>query len=246
MEKRTPTTRSTKRPRRLAVRISFDADLDFFWALKFGAAIDGQLEDETESPAEDFYVFRRGNEGPVIGFGVDEMHDFDLPDPDEPLMPGYRFDAPTLALRNATAEAIVLAARTTLDGLSTPDVVFYDLAVEADSEGDDHQSEIYWRACLAAGDPKAHLGLGYTLCDLGRPEEAYGHLLEYTRIVPRNGWAWTWLGEACEGIGETRQAVKCYRRALRLEAQAGSETDAGERLRRLEKRGRARRRPRRR
>ena len=109
------------------------------------------------------------------------------------------------------------------------------------TEGEDEQAEIYWRACLAAGDPKAHFGLGYTLCDLGRPREAYGHLLEYTRILPRNGWAWTWLGQACEGIGETRQAARCYRRAIRLERPTqGPETDAAERLERLRKRGRDR------
>ncbi len=114
------------------------------------------------------------------------------------------------------------------------------------TEGDDEQAEIYWRACLAAGDPKAHFGLGYTLCDLGRPQEAYGHLLEYTRIVPRNGWAWTWLGQACEGIGEARQAARCYRHAIRLEDDGeGFETDAAERLERLQNRGRTARRRRR-
>ena len=61
---------------------------------------------------------------------------------------------------------------------------------------------MYWRWCLEAGDTKAHFGRGYTLCELGRYHEAYGHLRAYTEIVPRNAWAWSWLGQASEGIGE--------------------------------------------
>ena len=118
----------TTRPR-LAVRISYDADLDFLWALRFGAAIDGQLPDETDMPAEDFYLYRRGPGGRVIGFGVDELYEFGLPEPERPLLPRFRFDAPTLALEDATAEQLIAAARPMLDGYSTPDVVFFDLAV---------------------------------------------------------------------------------------------------------------------
>ena len=235
-------TRRSRTGRRLTVRISYDADLDFLWALRFGAAIDGQLPDETDMPAEDFYVYRRGRGGRVIGFGVDELYAFDLPEPERPLLPGFHFDAPTLGLGAATAEQMIAAARPMLDGYSTPDVVFFDLAVEA-GEGDPAEAEPYWRECLAAGDMKAHFGLGYTLCDLDRHREAYGHLLAYTRIVPRNAWAWTWLGRASEEIGEPLQAVRCYRRAVRLEREGSYETDAGERLRELWRRDpRARRR----
>jgi len=203
--------------------------------------IDGQLPDEFDEPADNFYVFRRGARGPVIGFEFEGLTDFVPPDPDNPLLPGLRFDAPTLGLRNATAEAVILAARITLDGHSTPDVVFFDLAVAFGSDGDDESAETFWRQCLAAGDPKGHFGLGYTLCDLGRPQEAYAHLLEYTRAVPRNAWAWTWLGQAAEGIGEVREAERCYRRALRLERRGSFETDADERLANLKRGTRTRR-----
>jgi tetratricopeptide (TPR) repeat protein len=179
----------------------------------------------------------------VIGFAVEELQDFEVPGPEHELAPRVRFDASALALRNASAEHVILAGQGTYSELSTPDVVFFDLAVHEGTECDEEQAEVYWRACLDAGDPKAHFGLGYTLCDLGRPREAYGHLLEYTRILPRNGWGWTWLGQACEGMGEARQAARCYRRAIRLEADEGHETDAAERLERLQKRaGTARRR----
>src|SRR5207245_8162365 len=37
------------------------------------------------------------------------------------------------------------------------------------------------------------------------------------RWSPGNSWAWAWLGQACEGIAEPREAANCYRRAIRLE-----------------------------
>ena len=231
-----------ERHRRLTVRIGYDSDADVLTAVRFGDVIDGQLPEEVDEPAPDFYVYRRGASGPVIGFELEGVDDFVPPDDDDPLIPGVLFDAPTLGLRNASAEAVIMAAEVTLDGHSTPDVVLFDLAVAAGSEGDDEEAETYWRLCLAAGDPRGHFGLGYTLCDMGRPQEAYGHLLEYTRAVPRNAWAWTWLGQAAEGLGEVREAERWYRRALRLQRRGGLQTDADERLANLKRRPRARRR----
>jgi tetratricopeptide (TPR) repeat protein len=223
MRSEKPTTR------RIAVRISYDGDLDFLWVLRHGAVIDGQLPDETELPVDDFYLYRRGVGGRIVGFGVEDLEKFHVPDPSHPLLRTVSFDAPTLGVSGGTAEEVILAARRILDG-STPDVVFFDIAVAASDEGDLEEAEGWWRECLAAGDMKGHFGLGYTLCDLGRHREAYGHLLAYTRIVPRNPWAWTWLGRASEEIGEPRQAARCYRRAIRLEAIGLFETDARERL----------------
>jgi len=221
----------------LAVRISYDADIDFMSALGHGDAIDGQLEDETQMRAEGFYLYRRGRGGRLIGFGVEDLcSSFELPPADRPLVSWLRIDAPSLGVSGGTAEEVILAARAALDGQSTPDVVLFDMAVAAGDRGDLEQSELLWRQCLAAGDMKGHFGLGYTLCDLGRHREAYGHLLAYTRIVPHNGWAWTWLGRASEAIGEPRHAVRCYRRALRLERDGGFETDADELLRELQRR----------
>jgi tetratricopeptide (TPR) repeat protein len=230
-----------RRARRLVLRLSYDADLDFLWALKFGEAIDGQLPDETDEPAEGFYLYRRGPRGPVIGFGVENLSEFQLPDPDEPLLGGgLRFDAPAVGLGDASAEEVILASRTMIDD-STPYVVFFDMAVQASGDGELEAAETLWRCCLQAGDMKAHFGLAYTLCDLGRYREAYGHLRTYTKIVPRNAWAWSWLGQASEAIGEPQEAVRCYRRALRLERAGSYETDARERLTKLERRQKGRR-----
>lgn len=89
------------------------------------------------------------------------------------------------------------------------------------------------RACLEAGDLKGHFGLGYTLVELGRPQEAFGHLAMYTQLTPRNSWGWHWRGQAAEALGDLDEARDCYRRAVRAEEHGSYETDAGERLRQL-------------
>ena len=74
---------------------------------------------------------------------------------------------------------------------------------------------------------RAHFGLGYTLCDLGRPAEAFGHLAMYTEICPRNSWAWVWRGRAARDMGELAEARSCFERAIRCEDEFGAaETDA--------------------
>ena len=215
------------------LRISYDEDEDFLWALAPGEVIDGQMDDETEELEDDFFLYRRGPDGPVIGFGIDELSEFDAGD-DSPVWNGPRFGAPTLALREATPGEIILAARATLRE-STPDVLYFDLAVWAKSEENDLElAESCWRSCLAAGEMKAHFGLGYTLCDLARHREAYGHLRMYTEITPRNSWAWMWLGVAAEGMGEHGEAGSHYAKAIELEKLGSYETDAQDRLDALE------------
>ena len=224
------------------LRVSYDADHDFLWALVPGEAIDGHLEDETEvlaqrhadeddEPEDAVFLYRRGAGGRVIGFGVAGAFAWELAGDDAAfaVLDGPRFDVPTLALRAASLPQIVLAARGTLRG-STLDVELFDRAVDAAEEGDRRAAEHYWRCCLECGEMKAHFGLGYTLVELGRPREAFGHLAMYTEICPRNAWAWLWRGRAAQDMGEHAEATSCYRRALACEADGSCETDAGERL----------------
>ena len=226
------------------LRISYDADADFLLALVPGETIDGHLQDETEVFAalvdaesgeveEIGWLYTRGPDGPPIGFGIDGAFAWDLQpeltDDDVPIWDDPRYDVPTLALRDATIGEILLAARATLSG-STPDVVFFDLAVEAGQGGRWEEAEAHWRRCLETGEMKAHYGLGYGLVELGRPREALGHLAMYTEICPRNAWAWVWRGRAAEAIGEPADAAACFRRALECEAGGSYETDARERL----------------
>ncbi len=61
----------------------------------------------------------------------------------------------------------------------------------------------------------AHYGLGYTLIELGRPREAFGHLAMYTEICPRNAWAWACRGRAAQRMGETAEARRSYQDGAR-------------------------------
>jgi hypothetical protein len=225
---------------RLILRLSYDADLDFLWALVPGEVVDGQLDDEITVMAErededgDLVEFawwcHRGPGGPLVGFGIAGAFAWSLRDePDDaPIWDQPRVDVPTLGLRDASVGEIVASAQRGIRG-STPDVLYFDAAVAAKSvDGDLERAEVLWRACLECGEMKAHFGLGYTLCDLGRPREALGHLMAYTEICPRNAWAWVWRGRAAEAMGERAEAIASYRRALECEAAGSYETDAEE------------------
>ena len=103
-------------------------------------------EDEAGDLCERAWLFHRESGGPLIGFGVRGAFAWDLAgeDPDAAVWATPRFDVPSLALRNASVGEIVLAAQRTITG-STPDVVEFDLAVQAGMRGDRERG----RAALA-------------------------------------------------------------------------------------------------
>lgn len=216
------------------LRISYDSSRDFLWALVPGAVIDGQRDDETEELLDGLYLWRDGPDGALKGFGVSEAFEWDVLGQTEPFVwgaDGLRFDVPTLAVRNATIGEIVLAAQQSLDS-STPDVVLFHQAVQTGESGDWEQAASLWRLCLAAGEMKAHFGLGYSLVELDRPREAYGHLAMYTEITPRLAWAWVWRGRAAMDMGELDDARVCFEQAV--EVDDDEETDALEWLEEVE------------
>ncbi len=130
------------------------------------AVIDGHMDDEMDEPLEGLFLYRRGPDGAIFGFSVEEAFAWDvmsnLDDPNGLLWGDELcFDVPTLALKRASVGEIVLAAQSTIGG-STPDVVFFKEALQAAEENDRDKAERLWRACLEAGDLMAHFGLGYT------------------------------------------------------------------------------------
>jgi tetratricopeptide (TPR) repeat protein len=80
---------------------------------------------------------------------------------------------------------------------------------------------------------KALFGLGYTLVEAGRPDEAYDALRRYTELTPSNAWAWFWLGRACVDMGAADEARSAFERALACEEEGSFETDAREYLEEL-------------
>ena len=226
--------------------MSYNERLDFLTALVPGAVVDEPYDqelmtafawsdDEAGDRCERAWLLHRKSGGPLIGFGVRGAFAWDLAgeDPDAAVWATPRFDVPSLALRNATVGEIVLAAQHTITG-PTPDVVEFDLAVQAGMRGDRELAEHHWRACLACDEMTAHYGLGYTLIELGRPREAFGHLAMYTEICPRNAWAWAYRGRAAHHMGETAEARLAYQAARGYEAAGSTETNAASWLAELE------------
>jgi tetratricopeptide (TPR) repeat protein len=199
--------------------LSFDEHLDWLTLIKFGQVENAQPRDHWREVNDSFAYILRHPGGPEIGF---KILDFSIFDPEGPevseIWKSPRFDVPTLGLRDSTAGEIVLAARPFLGGHSTINRVYFNRAMQA---------EELWRYCLQSGDLMAHYGLGYTLYDLERYHEAYRHLRAYAELVPADGWAWCWLGKACEAMGELDEARSTYEKAIHLD---GDGTDAPELL----------------
>ncbi len=198
--------------------INRDLEYDWLIALEFGRVVDGQPDDHLIRIGEDFAYVLDGSGGNVVGFGVGGLTSFDanaLPE----LWTAPYFDAPLFGLRDVPAGAIILAAQARLRDEPTTNRMLFSLATNAEGE----EAVALWRQCLEAGDSMAHYSLGYTLLELGRPRDAYGHLREYVECCPWNAWAWCWLGRAHEALGELTDARAAYQRAVALDAE---ETDA--------------------
>ena len=204
--------------------LSYDEHLDWLTLIEFGAVENAQPEDHWRGVSDSFGYLLRHPGGPEIGFKILSFSEFD-PEAEEvaEIWEGPRFDVPTLGLKGSTAGEIVLAARPFLAGHSTVNRVYFNAAMQAEGA----EAERLWRYCLQAGDLMAHYALGYTLYELERYHEAYRHLRAYTELVPADGWAWSWLGRACEGMGELEEASSAYEKAIELD---GDETDAPELL----------------
>lgn len=219
--------------------LSLHPGYDLLTVIAFGAVWDGQPPEQTLTLAEDErigFLLDEPDGDTVIGFSVDEPHDVD---PFEigavELWDGPRFTVPVLGLADASVGEILLAVQGRFDRSEpTNDVVNSSAAIAAKEESGPAAAEPYWRLCLEAGDMKGHFGLGYTLCDVGRPREGYDHLRVYTELTPHNAWAWCWLGRAAQDMGDPAEAAAAYRRAIELEEAGGFETDAAELLEALE------------
>jgi tetratricopeptide (TPR) repeat protein len=221
------------RPR---LHIAHTAGLDVFLALEFGRVEDGQPTEHWRNVGERFGYLHDGPGGPEVGFRITDFSRFD-PDAADvaDIWDGPRFDAPLLGLADATAGEITIAGRSVLGHQNTVNRIYYEAAL--DEQDDPELALELWSACLQTGDFTAHLGLGYTLYELGRAHEAYQHLRRYTEIAPNGAWNWCWLGKAAEQINELEEAERAYLRAIELEEQTKDETDARQRLAMLGERG---------
>lgn len=214
-------TETTPRP---ALFVSVDSHLDMLVACPYGTVCDGTPSENWEGVTEEIGLLHDGEDGPIVGLAVNGLTDCNPEAIDEDLLwSGPRFDVPILGLVNVSAGEVIVAARDHFKDSGTFNCFLFGVATGTD---DLNMAERIWRQCLGAGDMKAHYGLGYTLLDLGRSDEAYHHLRYYTEIAPNQPWAWRYRGLAAEAVGDPGDARRSYRRAIALTADGGEDTDA--------------------
>jgi hypothetical protein len=203
-------TLSLPRPRLFINRIT---DLDCLIALEFGRVDEGQPPEAWAGVSEDFgYLFEHDR---CVGFKVNEFDEFDLETVEhEPIWAGPRFDAPTLALTDASAGEIILATRTHFGEGSSINRFFFNEAINAETDND-RLGE--WIGCVETGDSMAHYGLGITLLEMGIDDRAYTHLRFYASIAPCEPWAQYWYARAALNIDERAEAALAAEAVLALE-----------------------------
>ena len=218
----------TARPLHLTV----DPWWDTMHCLAFGSVSDGLRRDQrlVADSGDLIFVVQDPYAGPVLGFEILGLSEFELPDDDVEVWEGPRFEVPRLGLVDASAGEIVLAVRAQFGDEPTADAMHSHTAMSAESPVD---AIPHWELALDAGDMRAHFALGYTLVEAGRPDRGYAHLRRYTELVPWNSWAWCWLGQCCEALGRRSEAAASYERAIAAEELCGMETDAADRLAQL-------------
>ena len=166
----------------------------------------------------------------TLGFKVERFAAFDVESRsvatiwDPPL-----FAAPALGLGESSAGEIIIAARSFFAGQSSVNRKLFDVASACSGE----DAVDAWRACLQSGDASAHYGLGVSLFELGRHQEAYRHLRHYAELAPHGSWNWCWYGKAAQALGNRQEARHAYEIAIELEDEGEEPTDARELLEQL-------------
>lgn len=225
---------SVLRPTTIPLHLSVNVVDDWLEAIEFGSVVDGRPASQLIEMGEQVRYVLRSARGPISGFTVQDFSTVHLEKLDVFGTP--RFCVPALGVDRASLGEIVLAARSRFE-VSTADVCFFTLALACAEEDDDLESAAeHWNSCIESGDQRGHFGRGYTLYDLGRYREAYGHLRRYSELAPHNSWSWLWLGRAAEAVGEFDEAQRAYRQAIRQEREGSFQTDAAARLLELERR----------
>ena len=205
--------------------LSHDATRDRLVALEFGTVEQGQ-------PPAHWMRIARGfswlaPDGHALGFVVERFSAFD---PEgravKPIWDQPFFSAPLLGLAESPAGEVIMAARNFFGGDSSTDCVLRAKASRLSGE----VALEAWRACLMAGDTSAHYGVGRTLFELDRYQEAYRHLRHFAELAPHGSWHWCWYGKAAQSLGNWREARHAYEIAIELETEGGDVTDAHELL----------------
>ena len=205
--------------------LNFDAPTDRLVAIEFGAVETGQPPGFWMSLVRGFSWL--APDGLALCFKIERFRNFDVEARDvariwdQPL-----FCVPALGLSESPAGEIIIAARSYFQGRSS---INRHYSVEAESRSGEDALP-FWRACLEAGDTSAHFGLGRTLWELDRHQEAYRHLRHFAELAPHGSWNWCWYGKAAQAIGNRVEARHAYEIAIELEGEGQEATEARELL----------------
>ena len=192
--------------------LTLHRDTQFDWLSGYSPAVvdDGQPDRNWHVISDHCRLLFDEPGGRMLGFDTRAYSSMDaVLLEDEDLFGEPRFDVPMLGLHEASVGEICLAARAFLGEEPTLDRAYFHAAVEAGERRDLEEAAQLWALSLEAGGLEAHFGLGYTLVELGRPRDAYGHLRYYTELTPANAWAWCWRGQAADGLGDQTEAACC-------------------------------------
>lgn len=197
-------TRSEARGRALPrLFISHLPEHDWLIALEFGRVDEGQPADRWRGITQQLGLLF-DEHGRCVGFKALEFSAIDLAsDEYELAWNGPRFCAPTLALADASAPEVILAARAFFGDRQSVNRTHFNHAVGAVSPG---EALAEWHACIESGDCMAHYGLGIAYADAGDFQLAYKHLRFYTSIAPEEGWAHYWFARAALAVGADGEA----------------------------------------
>ena len=207
--------------------INRDPDYGWLSAYEAGRVHEGQPPSRWRPLGTNFAYWCPPRGRRPRGFRIRDLDRLDVDAPEvAEIWTGPRFAVPLLTLDDATAGEIIVAARRFLGDTPTLNRVYFDAATGLTGE----EALNAWRCCLEAGDMMAHFAIGYTLYELERYHEAYGHLRHYAAIAPHTSWNWCWLGKGAAAIGEMEEARRAFEKAIELTNGGGDETDAPELL----------------
>lgn len=198
----------------------------------FGEVLDGLPEERWHRLAQEprIALALAPDRVTLLGVAVRRWTEVDLVGLDaEELWSGPRLHVPVLGLAAAPIGEVLLAIRGRFaDGEPTADALFLRRGRDAT---DLAKAVGHFQLALEAGEMRAHLWLGHTLCALGQHQFAYDHLRRYTELAPHAAWAWCRLGEASAGLGRLADARAAFKQAV---AAGGDDTAAAELLEALE------------
>lgn len=216
---------SARAPLRPRLVLDHDPEIDTLTAIDFGRVPFGQGDAGRLQLTADFAFRLAKCGGWPVGFQIDRFSSFTTVDLDQPERIEFlRFDAPLLALTSASADHIVLEARSQLAGSPTfARRLWWEILAE-DQRLFGHRSEDeieqLLRRILRSGDMTAHLGIGAKSLASGDFRRALTHLCAYTNLAPASKAGLELLAQAENEVGNSEAAYELEKLSADLEYEA--------------------------